>query len=86
MKSKFLLLSFLLTSLFSFAQIDSTKVQFVAYWSIGDSYDFKVTKVKQQWKEGKQTKDEKRSYTANFKVIDSTATSYTIDWTIKTRY
>ena len=83
MKSKLLLLSLLLTSLFSFAQIDSTKVQFVAYWSIGDSYDFKVTKVKQQWKAGKQTKDEENSYTVNFKVVDSTATSYTIDWTFQ---
>ena len=63
-----------------FSQIDTTKVAFVAYWSIGDSYDFKVTKIKQQWKEGVLTKDEKQEYVANFTVIDSTEKSYTISW------
>ncbi len=64
----------------SFSQIDTTKVSFVAYWSVGDSYDFKVTKIKQQWKEGALTKDESQSYVANFTVIDSTDSSYTISW------
>ncbi|WP_159038438.1 hypothetical protein [Brumimicrobium mesophilum] len=62
------------------SQIDSTKVPFVSYWSIGDSYDFKISKIRQQWKEGKQTKDEKQEYIANFTVIDSTESSYTIIW------
>ncbi len=64
----------------SFSQIDTTKVAFVAYWSIGDSYDFKVSKIKQQWKEGKIVKDEQQNYITNFTVIDSTDTSYTINW------
>lgn len=63
-----------------FSQIDTTKVSFVSYWSIGDSYDFKVSKIKQQWKEGELTKDQKQDYVANFTVIDSTETSYTINW------
>ena len=63
-----------------FSQIDTTKVAFVSYWSIGDSYDFKVSKIKQQWKEGKLTKDQKQDYIANFTVIDSTENSYTIKW------
>lgn len=63
-----------------FSQIDTTKVAFVSYWSIGDSYDFKVSKIKQQWKEGKLTKDQKQVYVANFTVIDSTENSYTIKW------
>lgn len=63
-----------------FSQIDTTKVAFVSYWSIGDSYDFKVSKIKQQWKEGKLIKDEKQDYIASFTVIDSTETSYTINW------
>jgi len=63
-----------------FSQIDTTSVAFVAYWSVGDSYDFKVSKVKQQWKEGELTKDELQTYVANFTVIDSTETSYTINW------
>ena len=63
-----------------FSQIDTTKVAFVSYWSIGDSYDFKITKIKQQWKQDKLIKDQKQVYTANFTVIDSTANSYTIKW------
>lgn len=63
-----------------FSQIDTTKVAFVSYWSIGDSYNFKVSKIKQQWKEGKLTKDQKQVYIANFTVIDSTENSYIIKW------
>ncbi len=63
-----------------FSQIDSTKVAFVSYWSVGDSYDFKITKIKQQWKEGKLIKNKKQIHRVNFKVIDSTAKSYTIKW------
>lgn len=66
-----------------FSQIDSTKVAFVSYWSIGDSYDFKVSKIKQQWKEGKLTKDRKQDYVANFTVIDSTESSYTVKWSFE---
>ncbi len=69
---------FVSTNLFS--QIDTTKVAFVSYWSIGDSYNFKVTKINQQWKEDKLTKDQKQEYIANFTVIDSTENSYTINW------
>lgn len=63
-----------------FSQIDTTKVAFVSYWSIGDSYNFKVTKINQQWKEDKLTKDQKQEYIANFTVLDSTENSYTIKW------
>lgn len=63
-----------------FSQIDSTKVSFVSYWSIGDSYNFKVSKIKQQWKNDELTKDESQQYIANFTVIDSTETSYTVKW------
>jgi hypothetical protein len=63
-----------------FSQTDSTEIAFVAYWSIGDSYNFKVSKLRQQWNEGELTKDEKQEYIANFTVIDSTENSYTIKW------
>ena len=63
-----------------FSQTDSTKIAFVSYWSIGDSYNFKVSKIKQRWKEGILSKDEKQEYIANFTVIDSTENSYTIKW------
>lgn len=67
----------------TFSQIDSTKIAFVSYWNLGESYNFKVSKLQQQWKEGKFIKDQKHEYIANFKVIDSTETSYTINWSFK---
>lgn len=80
MKTKISLIVILIFTTTLYSQIDSTKIAFVSYWSIGDSYNFKVSKIKQQWKEGKLTKDQKQDYIANFKVIDSTENSYTINW------
>lgn len=64
-------------------QMDTTKVAFVAYWSVGDSYDFKISKTKQQWQGEELTKDNTLSYLTNFSVIDSSQSSYTIQWTLE---
>lgn len=69
---------------FSFGQTDSLTIPFVSYWAKGDSYDFKVTKIKNQWKEGIMTKNDSSSYVVNFEVIDSTDISYRIRWRYKT--
>lgn len=66
-----------------FSQTDSTKIAFVAYWWVGDSYDFKVTKKEQNWRDDKLIKNDSSQYIANFKVLDSTETSYKIQWTYK---
>src|SRR5690606_26091677 len=66
-----------------FSQTDSTKISFVAYWSIGDSYDFKVSKVNREWRNEILTKSDSSQYIANFKILDSTETSYKIQWTYK---
>ena len=76
-----ILLLIFTTSLFS--QIDTTKVSFIAYWSKGDNYNFKVTKIKKMWTDDILTKNDSTQYIANFKVIDSTENSYTIQWTYK---
>ena len=74
---------------FSIAQTEISKdsittknkpVSFVAYWSLGDSYNFKISKIKQVYKEEELTKDTKNDYISSFTVIDSTANSYTISW------
>ncbi len=83
MKHKITLLLFLFLSLTLYSQIDSTKVAFVAYWSIGDDYNFKASKVKREWKNDVQTKKDSSQYIANFKVLDSTDKSYKIQWTYK---
>lgn len=64
-------------------QQDEAKVAFVSYWDVGDSYDFKVSKIKQRWDEGEMTKDEVQEYIATFSVIDETESSYTINWSYK---
>ncbi|NCC18676.1 MAG: hypothetical protein EOM29_07020 [Bacteroidia bacterium] len=80
MKKIFSLIALLIISTNLFCQQDTTRVPFVAYWTMGDSYNFKVTKINQQWKEGELTKDKKEEYLASFTVIDSSANSYTIRW------
>jgi hypothetical protein len=79
MKSIFTLIIFL-TSIIGFSQTDSTKVAFVSYWSIGDSYDFKISKITKKWDKDNQEKEDREEYIANFTVIDSTEDSYTIRW------
>ncbi|MFI2742161.1 hypothetical protein ACG2LH_05440 [Zhouia sp. PK063] len=62
------------------AQEDSTKIAFVAYWWKGDTYHYKVTKSSQKFINDTLTGNSSSSYNATFKVIDSTAKSYTIKW------
>ena len=65
----------------AFCQTDTTSVSYLAYWSVGDSYDFSVSKTSRQWSGDSLTKEDLSAYTGNFEVIDSTETSYTIMWT-----
>ncbi|HSO77207.1 MAG TPA: hypothetical protein VLQ76_01450 [Bacteroidales bacterium] len=81
-KTSLLILLFTLT-LSTYCQTDSSEVSYVAYWSVGDSYDFKVTKTNMQWSGDSLTKNNMSEYVANFEVIDSTETSYTIIWSFK---
>lgn len=85
MRKQYLFLLSLLFTTVIFSQADTTKISFVAYWSVGDSYDFNVTKSTQQWKKNELTKDQKQNYKANFTVIDSTADSYTIKWSFENK-
>lgn len=81
------LLTIFAITIFSIQFINAQEQQgvpFVAYWEVGDSYNFQVDKVKKAWKVGKQSKNDSSSYVVNFEVIDSTETSYTIDWTYET--
>ena len=83
MNNTLTLLVLLIFTISLFGQTDTTKVAFIAYWSKGDSYDFKVTKVKKQWTNDKLTKNDSTQYIANFKVLDSTEKSYTLQWSFK---
>lgn len=79
----------LLAILFSFASQliaypQDSSVAFVAYWGVGDAYEFQVTKVKKQWKANELTKTDSSAYVVKFEVIDSTSTAYKIKWSYKT--
>lgn len=78
-KQLFLLL-FSCITLTANSQEDTIFVPFVAYWSIGDSYDFSVQKIQQQWKSEELEKEQIQEYTTTFTVIDSTEHSYTLSW------
>ena len=67
-----------------FGQVDTTKIPFIAYWSKGDSYNFRITKIKKHWREGDIVKNDSLSYTTNFLVIDSTEQGYSIKWSFET--
>lgn len=75
---------FLISSMYCFSQADTTKVSLIAYWSKGDSYDFKITKIQQQSRGDSLLKNDSTSYVTNFEVLDSTESSYRIKWKFKT--
>ncbi|MRR24205.1 hypothetical protein EG830_14635 [bacterium] len=81
MKKAFLLLALIAVSTGAFSQSDTTAVTYVAYWSVGDSYDFRVRKTNLEWDCDSLIRDETSEYIANFRVIDSSNTSYTVVWT-----
>lgn len=79
-----LLFSLILSSFFIQAQeTDTLNIAFIAYWEVGDSYDFKITNYSMEWKHEELTKNDSIEHFANFKVIDSTETTYKIEWTLK---
>lgn len=85
MKRAIILSLALAIQLISFGQdeIDYSNLSFVAYWSIGDSYDYEVTKIKKKWEAGVLTTNDSTQYLVNFEVIDSTETSYKVKWSHK---
>jgi hypothetical protein len=80
MKSIFTFLFLFLFAFASYSQTDTTAIPLVAYWSKGDSYQFKITKVQKQWKAEKLTKNDSSSYLVNFQVVEANKSSYKIKW------
>lgn len=82
---KYLSITAILLSIFlqCNAQVDTNNISYIAYWSKGDSYNYRITKIKKRWTENKLTKNDSASYIATFSVIDSTADGYRIKWTHK---
>lgn len=61
----------------------SQLIPYYADWSLGDSYDFKITKIKQLWKDSKLVSNDSVQFLSNFCVIDSCDSTYTIKWSLK---
>lgn len=61
-------------------QSEPVKVPFVAYWAIGDTFEFTISKIKSSWKEGALNKTDTTQYGARFVVLDSTDHAYRIKW------
>lgn len=83
MKKYVWLLGIFIFSANLFSQTDSTKIAFISYWSVGDSYDFKISKASRTWENDTLTEENFEEYIANFTVIDSTENSYTVQWSYK---
>ncbi|OEK00121.1 hypothetical protein BFP97_00695 [Roseivirga sp. 4D4] len=66
-----------------YSQSETTYIPYVAYWEVGDEYNFSVSKVKEQWKEDNRIKLDSSTYNAQFKVLQATDSSYLISWTFE---
>ena len=66
--------------------IDTTRAAFVAYWSVGDSYSFEVSKISNVYVNDVNTKSDTIRYRSTFEVVDSTAEQYTIKYTFGQTY
>ncbi len=83
---KIFILIFLSGFIYCSAQTDTTVVPFVSYWSKGDIYNFKITKIRKQWKGEELTKSDSASYDAKFEVLDYSEKKYKIKWTYNTNF
>lgn len=69
-----------------FGQADSLSIPFVAYWDVGDTYEYKITKIKKSFNKDKLVKTDSTTYFGAFSVIDSTTTEYLINWKYKMNF
>ncbi|MCP9234524.1 hypothetical protein [Lewinella sp. JB7] len=60
------------------AQADTTQYPFVAYWSVGDTYNFEVAKIKLDYRNDTLTKADTMRYRSTFEVLEENDSSYLI--------
>jgi len=63
-------------------QIERRSVPIVAYWQKGDFMEYSVTKVKRQFRNDSLVQNDTTIMFAGLTVIDSTADSYTLRWSV----
>lgn len=82
MKTQLLLLFALFVSIGIKAQInaaDST-VQAITYWGLNESYTYEILQSKEKKEEGENSEKDPIRSIVQISIIDSTATSYVIEW------
>jgi len=62
------------------AETEAVMIPYIAYWRVGDSYNYHLSKVNKRYLNGEVVRSDSIYSYANFSVIDSTATSYKIKW------
>lgn len=70
----------------SIGQTNAHQVNLLPYWTKGDVYQFKVTKVKKMWRKGASETRQTNSYFTRFEVLDSTEEAYKIKWSFKNNW
>ncbi|RKE52983.1 hypothetical protein [Sphingobacterium detergens] len=80
MKISYFLLLLIFATLKVAGQTKADSIPFIAYWATGDSYNFTITKIQQQWQEDEPIKNVSTSFQATFTVLDSSDTGYRIKW------
>jgi hypothetical protein len=81
MKNLLLSLCFSCLLFSGLAQQDTTAIDFVAYWRIGDSYEYTHTIINEDIKENGQSISDTNMYIFTLSVLDSTEKSYTLKLT-----
>jgi hypothetical protein len=60
-----------------------SSAQVIAYWNLGEKYEYEVSLQKLQYTETDTTSDETITYDVEISVIDSSSNSYTVRWFYK---
>lgn len=80
MKKLYLTLSLILICKALASQTDTLYIPFIAYWEVGDQYEFETTKIKKQWDGESLTKNDSSTYNCTLKVLDQTDSTYLLSW------
>ena len=74
---------FLSYDIFGQINIQDSTVQVIAYWEMGETYDYSVSLQRFQYTDTDTISKEMMTYDVEIAVIDSTSESYTVRWYYK---
>ena len=85
MKNSLLVLVFFMSTFVLSAQInkENSTVQTIAYWNLGEKQEYSITREQVKLKENDTISKKISTYDVDITVVDSTATSYIVEWNYK---